>query len=214
MVPGESEWDWQGRLPYRLLGDDAADVDQVIGDHAEADPALHSGIALVSAAIETVSPFDHADASLASGAPFLATAEPALPHCQLNLCSAKTSRGRMRDHTAATAFRHWSAASARKTRSVERETRWRWIEGVVDGGVHAEKTLGGASRLEPLYFALSSSHRLMRIFRPIVLSPPLLMGAGQSQMPERRGVRAQLVCDQQHYPTAIARFSRLPRGRD
>ena len=126
MVPGESEWDWQGRLPYRLLGDDAADVDQVIGDHAEADPALHSGIALVSAAIETVSPFDHADASLASGAPFLASAEPALPHCQLNLCSAKTSRGRMRDHTAATAFRHWSAASARKTRSVERETRWRW----------------------------------------------------------------------------------------
>jgi len=88
------------------------------------------------------------------------------------------------------------------------------VEDVVDGGVHAEKTLGGASRLEPLYFALSSSHRLMRIFRPIVLSPPLLMGAGQSQMPERRGVRAQLVCDQQHYPTAIARFSRLPRGRD
>jgi len=28
------------------------------------------------------------------------------------------------------------------------------VEGVVDGGVHAEKTLGGASRLEPLHFAL------------------------------------------------------------
>ena len=35
------------------------------------------------------------------------------------------------------------------------------VEGVVDGGVHAEKTLGGASRLEPLHFALSSSHRLV-----------------------------------------------------
>jgi hypothetical protein len=27
------------------------------------------------------------------------------------------------------------------------------IEGVVDGGVHAEKPLGGASRLEPLHLA-------------------------------------------------------------
>jgi hypothetical protein len=33
------------------------------------------------------------------------------------------------------------------------------IEGVVDGGVHAEKPLGGASRLEPLHFALSSDAR-------------------------------------------------------
>ena len=31
------------------------------------------------------------------------------------------------------------------------------VEGVVDGGVHAEKTLGGASRLEPLHFALSAA---------------------------------------------------------
>ncbi len=32
----------------------------------------------------------------------------------------------MRAHTAATAFRHSLAASARKIRSVDRETRWRW----------------------------------------------------------------------------------------
>ena len=32
------------------------------------------------------------------------------------------------------------------------------VEGVVNGSMHAEKTLGGASRLEPLHFALSSSH--------------------------------------------------------
>ena len=71
------------------------------------------------------------------------------------------------------------------------------IEGVVDGGVHAEKPLGGASYIEPLYFALSSSHRLMRIFGSIILSQPLLMWAGQSQTPECAGVRAQLVGDQQ-----------------
>jgi hypothetical protein len=42
------------------------------------------------------------------------------------------------------------------------------VEGVVNRGVHAEKPLGGASRLEPLHFALSSSHRLMRVFGSIV----------------------------------------------
>jgi hypothetical protein len=35
------------------------------------------------------------------------------------------------------------------------------VEGVMDGGMHAEKTLGGASRLKALHLALSSSHRLM-----------------------------------------------------
>ena len=65
-------------LPAGLLGHNAADVDQVVGNHPEADPALRSGIAPVAAAIETVSPLDHADATLAAGAPFLAVAEPAL----------------------------------------------------------------------------------------------------------------------------------------
>jgi hypothetical protein len=40
--------------------------------------AVHSDGALVSAAVKAVSPFDDADASLASGVPFLAVAEPAL----------------------------------------------------------------------------------------------------------------------------------------
>jgi hypothetical protein len=40
---------------------------EVVGDDAKPDPALHSGIALIAAAAEPISPFDHADASLASG---------------------------------------------------------------------------------------------------------------------------------------------------
>jgi len=43
------------------------------------------------------------------------------------------------------------------------------VESVVNGGVHAEKALGGSSRLEPLQLALASSHCLMRVFRPIVI---------------------------------------------
>ena len=63
-MPAE-EVKWVGlggeELLRGLLGHDAADVDEIISDHTEADPALHSGIAFVAAAIETVSPLDHAD---------------------------------------------------------------------------------------------------------------------------------------------------------
>jgi hypothetical protein len=59
------------------------------------------------------------------------------------------------------------------------------IEGVVDGGVHAEKPLGGARRLEPLHLALSPSHRLlMRVFGAVVFPRPLVVWAGQSKTPE------------------------------
>jgi len=53
------------------------------------------------------------------------------------------------------------------------------VEIIVDGGMHAEEALSGSSRFEPLYLALSSSHRLMRVFRPIVLPEPLFMRTGQ-----------------------------------
>src|SRR5437867_3451820 len=67
--------DW---LLPRLLFHRAANVDDVVGDDAEANPAVHSVEALVVATIETVSPLDHADATLAAGPPFLASAEPTL----------------------------------------------------------------------------------------------------------------------------------------
>src|SRR5215471_14976073 len=89
------------------------------------------------------------------------------------------------------------------------------VEGVVDCGVHAEKTLSGTSRPEPLHFALSPSHRLMRVFRPIVFAQPLFMRAGQSQTPERRGVRAQLIGDQQFgcEPWLLEQLTHQPQRR-
>src|SRR6266446_4621172 len=54
------------------------------------------------------------------------------------------------------------------------------VEGIVDGGMHVEKALGGPSRLEPLHFALASLHCLMRIFSAIISSQALLMRAAQS----------------------------------
>ena len=65
-------------LACRFLVDGAADVDEIIGDHAEPDPAPHSILAFVATTVEAVSPLGHADAALASGTPFLTVAEPAL----------------------------------------------------------------------------------------------------------------------------------------
>ena len=52
------------------------------------------------------------------------TPETLAAHCQINLFLQKEPQGRILDHAAATAFRHSFAASTRKIRSVERETRW------------------------------------------------------------------------------------------
>jgi hypothetical protein len=62
-----------GRLDGRTFHC-AANIDEVVTDHTETDPALHSRISFVPTAIEPVPPLDHADASLASGPPLLAIA--------------------------------------------------------------------------------------------------------------------------------------------
>jgi hypothetical protein len=41
------------------------------------------------------------------------------------------------------------------------------VEGVMNGGMHAEEALSGSSRFEPLHLALSSPYRLMRVLRTI-----------------------------------------------
>ena len=66
------------QLGVRRFRQGAAEVDQVVGDDAEPDPALHTIITFVSAAGEAVPALDDADAALATGSPFLAVAEPAL----------------------------------------------------------------------------------------------------------------------------------------
>jgi hypothetical protein len=51
------------------------------------------------------------------------------------------------------------------------------VESVVDGCVHAERTLSRSGRLEALHLSLSRSDRLMRIRGPVVLAQALLMAA-------------------------------------
>src|SRR3954467_14523540 len=71
------------------------------------------------------------------------------------------------------------------------------VEGVVDGGVEAEKPLSRAGRLEPLHLALSSSYSLLRVLGAVVQAPPLLVPTTQPKCPERGGIGGQLIGDGQ-----------------
>jgi hypothetical protein len=53
------------------------------------------------------------------------------------------------------------------------------VEGVVGRGMHVEEALGRSSRFEPLHFAFSPPHRLVRVLGAIVCPEPLFMTAGQ-----------------------------------
>ena len=91
------------------------------------------------------------------------------------------------------------------------------VEGVMDGGVHAEKPLGRSSRLEPLHFVLSSSHHLVRIFGSIVLGAEIRTGdratatpvppAAEQSLASRRDGRA----DRRRADVPLV--GRRPRGR-
>jgi len=50
------------------------------------------------------------------------------------------------------------------------------VEGVLKSGVHAEKTLCGASRLEPLHLALSSSPATRGAIAPAVAALKTALG--------------------------------------
>ena len=58
------------------LSERAANIDEIVCNHAEPDPALHAFVTFVPAAIEAMSALADADASLASGSPSLTVADP------------------------------------------------------------------------------------------------------------------------------------------
>ena len=89
------------------------------------------------------------------------------------------------------------------------------VEGVVDGGVDAEKPLRGTGRFEALHFPLPPSHDLVRVLGTIVHPQPLLVTAGQMELPERGGIGAQLVSDRQLGRKALLleQLAHQPHGR-
>src|SRR5215471_20758268 len=57
---------------FGACGFSVGDVDQIVGDDAEADPAVHAVTAGIERASEAVTAFGDADAAFRSGAPSLA----------------------------------------------------------------------------------------------------------------------------------------------
>ncbi|SMF64054.1 hypothetical protein SAMN02982917_3277 [Azospirillum oryzae] len=66
-------------------------------------------------------------------------------------------------------------------------------EGVVDGGVQRDETLGRAWRLEALHLPFASPERLTRDFGPVVLAPAVFMVRRQTDLTKRSLRGAQLV---------------------
>src|SRR5438445_10753130 len=59
---------WSGRLAARQR---VADLAEVVGQEAKADPAFHAGFAVVAAAVQSKSSLQHADAALDARPPAL-----------------------------------------------------------------------------------------------------------------------------------------------
>jgi len=53
------------------------------------------------------------------------------------------------------------------------------VEGIVNGGVNGQESLGRSRRFESLHLAFASSRRLMRILSPIVPPKALLVASRQ-----------------------------------
>src|SRR4029450_13379931 len=68
-------------------------VDQVVTNDPETNPALHACIPFVAAAVQTVAPLQHADATFAAGSPSLGLFEPALPLLLLPLGTLRATVG-------------------------------------------------------------------------------------------------------------------------
>jgi len=67
-------------------------------------------------------------------------------------------------------------------------------EEIVDGSVGGDEALGLALRFEALHLSLSSPHRKVRVFRPVVISQSAgTMTPAASQLLERSAVRKQTI---------------------
>jgi|SRR5437870_3015368 len=74
---------WRSPLAARSLSavrhcQEPTDIDQIVCDDAQAHPPLHASVSPITTAIQSMAPFEHADATFCSGSPPLASAEGAL----------------------------------------------------------------------------------------------------------------------------------------
>ena len=89
-------------------------------------------------------------------------------HCHVNRCRSQSSASLISSRSCGRTFPYTECFSAKALESSSVFEMTLNVEGVVDGGVDVEKSLGGSGRLESLHLSFASSHRLMRVLRPII----------------------------------------------
>src|SRR5438445_10909227 len=93
---------WRG--PLRVVcRQEPTDIDQIVGDPAQAHPTLHPGIPAIATTIQSVASFEHANATFHSRSPLLASSEGALLLMSSSfgaLCGAVRNRNLLHTHLA------------------------------------------------------------------------------------------------------------------
>ena len=67
------------------------------------------------------------------------------------------------------------------------------VEGVIDGGMHAEEPLRRTSRFEALHLPLATSDDKMRVFGTIVRPETLLVASTEPEILEGRSIGSELI---------------------
>src|SRR5262245_53923757 len=63
-------------IPSSLKGQSPPKVDQIVGDHAESNPSIHSVLATIATPIQSVSPLQDADSTFTARLPLLGLSKP------------------------------------------------------------------------------------------------------------------------------------------
>ena len=89
------------------------------------------------------------------------------------------------------------------------------VKGVVDRCVDIQEALRGASRLETLLFALSSSDRLVRILRPIIRTLLVKMFSRQAERTKCDMIGSEFVSNDPNWrePVFLQQFSHQLQSR-
>ena len=67
------------------------------------------------------------------------------------------------------------------------------IEGVLDGGMGRQETLGRSRRLEPLHLPLPTACGLVRVLGPVVSTLPLVVASRETELAYGRAIGPELV---------------------
>lgn len=107
----------------RAVVEEGRNIDQVVGDDAQSDPAMHTIVAMVAAPSQSVTALQHTDPSFAPGAPALPPTKPALWF--MGAPGSRLSAARGQDHATHASIRRGALVGRRRQAPVAGREIWR-----------------------------------------------------------------------------------------